>query len=99
LPDGHEFEVDQYGGWYDEVGNYYNSIGEPCAPPGTPRSLKLINLDEYYGRGGYGEDDDSLLGDYDITGGDDGQINYDDMVEHVEVASKLTLSKNYSCPT
>lgn len=65
LPEGGEFEYDEYRGWYDEYDNYYDKDGVPCDPPKDDDSEEELTDEEEEKR--YAEFDnykDDLLEEY-----------------------------------
>jgi len=65
----HVFYFDEYGGWFDEWGNYYNKDNVPTRPP----DYKDENSDDYED---YGSSDEDLAGEYDNN--DEGDEGVDD---------------------
>jgi len=59
----HVFTFDEYNGWTDEWGNYYNKDAVPCSPP-------RYGQEEEDSYDDYDSEDDDLAGEYDNYGGD-----------------------------
>lgn len=72
LPTGEFFKFDQYRGWYDEQGHYYNANGEPSQPPAPAQGKNKGFSTQVYepqsrgqGYGGYGQGRQRDQGGYD----------------------------------